>query len=148
MISVFLFSFMLFTSGSLELTRKDGLYILIDGKKCQANEIQFERKKYCVPDRPIIPVEFFIKITKMRKAGETLFFDVDLDKAASKKLNLIQSKLHRPKFALILDDQIKGWVEIDSDGMTSKLRFYSTSFGLAIIEVHQYLQSIIKTEKE
>ncbi|MEL7001698.1 MAG: hypothetical protein AAFN93_03080 [Bacteroidota bacterium] len=138
----------LLITGSGEMTDRDGLYLIIDGRKCLANKTVFNGDKYCVPDEPIVSVDHFVKITKMREAGETLFFDVDLDKLASKKLNLVQSKLHRPKFALILDNQLKGWVEIDSEGLTTQLRFYSTSFGSAIIEVHQYLLAIVKIEKE
>lgn len=136
------------TPNLVNVTHNDGLYLPTEDKKCSAQEIQYKNKKYCVTEQPIISVKHFAKISEVREAGKTLFFDVNLDKEATQKLNLAQTKLHRPKFALILDNQMRGWLEIDSDKGTTQLRFYSTSFGPAIVEVHQYLESVIKTEKE
>lgn len=126
----------------------DGLYLLIKEKKCSTNEIKFKKKKYCLPEEPIISVDNFVAITDLMQAGKTQFFDVDLSRKATQKLNLTQTKLHRLKFALILNTKMTGWVELDSEPGVSQLRFYSTSFGPEIVEVHKYLESIMKTEKQ
>lgn len=139
--------FQIFTHNVPDFNDKDGLYLPVEGKKCTAIEIQFKNKKYCVPEQPVISAKHFVKISELREAGKTLFFDVNLDHKAVEILILAQTKLHRPKFALILDNEMRGWLEVDSDAGTTQLRFYSTSFGLAIVEIHQYLETVIKTEK-
>ena len=144
-----LLCFLVLSSSAMsQVTNGDGLFLPIKEKKCSAQEIQFRKKKYCVPEKPILAIKHFARITELKQAGKTSFFDVYLDKQATQKLNLAQTKLHRVKFALILNNQMKGWVELDSDVEVSQLRFYSTSFGSAIVEVQQYLESVISTEKE
>lgn len=126
----------------------DGLYLITEEKKCSSYEIKFKRKSYCITEEPVISIDHFIKITSLRNAGETVFFDVDLDKTATRKLNLVQTKLHRLKFALILNSQMKGWIKLDYDEGVSQLRFYSTSFGNNIVETQAYLEKVIATNKK
>jgi hypothetical protein len=130
------------------ITDSDGLYLPIDEQSCDFKELQFKNKAYCIPEKPLISVYHFKKIGMLKSAGKIDFFDVDIDKAGTKKLFLLQENLKGLDLAFILNDQIIGMIELDDNNSSHQMRFYSIGFDTPLKEVHDQLEEILESKKD
>ncbi|MEQ9168071.1 MAG: hypothetical protein RLO12_17555 [Fulvivirga sp.] len=130
------------------ISDSEGLYLPIGEKTCYYQELKYKDKAYCIPEVPVISVKHFKKIGALRSAGSTDFFDVDIDKQGANKLYLLQENLKGISLAFIMNNQIIGMVELNDENSSRQIRFYAVGFDAPLKEVHDHLETILKSNKD
>ncbi|MEQ8243805.1 hypothetical protein [Fulvivirga sp.] len=150
MINLLILTSSIFNSWSIQPTISDneGLYLPLGEKTCYYQELKYKDEVYCIPEVPLIPVKHFKKIGALRSAGPMDFFDVDIDKQGTKKLYLLQENLKGLSLAFVMNEEIIGMIELDDKNSSHQIRFYSVGFEAPLKEIHDHLETILKSKKD
>jgi len=138
LLAVFICSF-LFNPDS-----QDGFYVVIEKEDCSGKLISFEKKRFCLPDEPLVSLNDFNKVSGLKQVGDLIFFDIHLKPEKVKKIKKGLKVLLGFQFAVKLGDEVVGLFKFEQGVGLNKIRFYSYDGDQHMAEVYREIEKRLK----
>jgi len=123
---------------------QDGFYVVIKKESCSEKLISFEKRRFCLPDEPLLSLNDFNKVSKLKQAGDLIFFEVHLKPDKVTKIKKGLKVLSGFEFAVKLGNEIVGLFKFEDGADINKIRFYSYDGDQHIAEVYQEIEKLLK----
>lgn len=144
---------LLFSSSTLFSQEiKDGIYFMVDDKKCLYNKVKMHnsRSSACVPDKPVLLFEDIVWLGELvtDEVTGTRELVLELSEKASKVLATISEVYLGKQLAFVFDEEVAFLLELDRVVKSGRISLIEKQRSSSLMEVREAIAEILEHRED